>query len=56
MVKDTGLSALVATHNFELADKMDRRVRLQEGRLIDLRAGIAAETVGGRPVVSENFY
>ena len=56
VVKDTGLSALVATHNFELADKMDRRVRLQEGRLIDLRAGIAAETVGGRPVVSENFY
>lgn len=38
IVKETGLSALIATHNFELADKMDRKVKLQEGRLLDLRA------------------
>ncbi len=38
IVKETGLSALIATHNFELADKMDRKVQLQDGKLIDLRA------------------
>ena len=37
IVKETGLSALVATHNFDLADRMDRKVKLEEGRLIDLR-------------------
>lgn len=38
IIKETGLSALVATHNFELADRMDRKVRLENGKLIDLRA------------------
>ncbi len=38
LVKETKLSALIATHNFELADKMDRKVRLQNGQLVDLRA------------------
>ena len=38
IVKETGLSALVATHNFDLADRMDRKVRLEEGKLVDLRA------------------
>ena len=28
IVKETGLSALIATHNFDLADQMDRKVRL----------------------------
>lgn len=36
IVKETGLSALVATHNMELANQMDRKVRLQDGRLIDM--------------------
>ena len=34
LVRDTGLSALVATHNFELAARMDRRVRLEGGSLL----------------------
>lgn len=34
LVRDTGLSALVATHNLDLAAKMDRSVRLIEGKLI----------------------
>ena len=38
IVKETGLSALIATHNFELAGKMDRKVSLKEGTLHDLRA------------------
>jgi lipoprotein-releasing system ATP-binding protein len=34
MVRETGLSALIATHNPDLAARMDRRVRLHEGRLV----------------------
>lgn len=37
IVKETGLSALVATHNFDLADRMDRKVKLDSGKLIDMR-------------------
>lgn len=48
IVKETGLSALIATHNFELADKMDRKVSLKDGKLLDLRA---TQFVSG-----ENFY
>ena len=48
IVRETALSALIATHNFELADKMDRKVKLQDGRLIDLRAQVFAP--------GENFY
>ena len=48
IVKETHLSALVATHNFDLAGRMDRCVRLQEGKLIDLRASAF--------VSESNFY
>ena len=33
LVRETGLSALIATHNLELASQMDRRVRLDWGVL-----------------------
>ena len=32
LVRDTGLAALIATHNMDLAARMDRVVRLQAGR------------------------
>lgn len=35
MVRDTGLSALIATHNPDLARQMDRAVTLQDGKLVD---------------------
>ena len=35
LVKGAGLAALVGTHNPELASRMDRLVRLEEGRLVD---------------------
>ena len=35
LVKGAGLAALVGTHNPELASRMDRLVRLEEGRLLD---------------------
>ena len=34
LVRDTGLSALIATHNPDLAARMDRVVRLDAGRLV----------------------
>ncbi|MGB5559146.1 MAG: ABC transporter ATP-binding protein [Paracoccaceae bacterium] len=34
LVRDTGLSALIATHNLALAARMDRTVRMEAGRLI----------------------
>ncbi|WP_370207183.1 ABC transporter ATP-binding protein [Pararhodobacter marinus] len=33
LVRDTGLSALIATHNLELAARMDRVLRLEAGRI-----------------------
>jgi lipoprotein-releasing system ATP-binding protein len=32
----SGLAALVATHNLELADQMDRRVTLRDGRIVEM--------------------
>ena len=34
LVRETGLSALIATHNLDLAARMDRIVRLEAGRLV----------------------
>ena len=34
LVRETGLSALIATHNLDLAGRMDRIVRLDAGRVI----------------------
>ncbi|WP_027259439.1 MULTISPECIES: ABC transporter ATP-binding protein [Leisingera] len=34
LVRGTGLSALIATHNLELAARMDRQVKLQDGLLV----------------------
>ncbi|SLN64313.1 Lipoprotein-releasing system ATP-binding protein LolD [Roseovarius litorisediminis] len=34
LVRGTGLSALIATHNLELAARMDRVVRLDQGRVV----------------------
>ena len=33
LAQHTGLAALIATHNLELAQKMDRRVTLRDGRI-----------------------
>lgn len=49
VVKETGLSALIATHNIDLAHKMDRVVSLKDGTLIDTRACNFIKN-------TENFY
>ena len=35
LVRSTGLAALIATHNPELAARMDRTLRLDQGRILD---------------------
>ncbi|SHI38252.1 ABC transporter ATP-binding protein [Wenxinia saemankumensis] len=34
LVRGTGLAALIATHNLDLAARMDRQVRLEAGRIV----------------------
>jgi len=36
LVQATGLAALIATHNLDLAARMDRRVTLREGRVVEM--------------------
>jgi lipoprotein-releasing system ATP-binding protein len=36
LVRASGLAALVATHNMELAGRMDRRITLQDGKVVEL--------------------
>ena len=36
LARHTGLAALIATHNLDLAEQMDRRVTLRDGRIEDL--------------------
>ncbi|MEI2736409.1 MAG: ABC transporter ATP-binding protein [Rhodoblastus sp.] len=36
LVRATGLAAIIATHNFELAARMDRRITLRDGRIVEL--------------------
>lgn len=36
LVRGTGLSAVIATHNLELASRMDRQIRLDSGRLVTI--------------------
>lgn len=50
IVKETGLSALIATHNFELANKMDRKVQLADGKLVDNKVSSFISTG------AKNFY
>jgi len=47
-VRETGLSAIIATHNLELASKMDRKIMLKDGKIEDLRASLR--------VSDKNFY
>jgi lipoprotein-releasing system ATP-binding protein len=36
LIRASGLATIIATHNMELAARMDRRVTLQEGRVVEL--------------------
>ncbi len=41
LIEHTGVAALIATHNIELAKRMHRVLRLENGRLVELGAGQA---------------
>lgn len=49
IIKETGLAALIATHNLELASRMSRQLRLQDGKLQDLNEPIFTK-------IAKNFY
>ena len=36
LVRQSGLAALIATHNHELASRMDRRVTIEDGKVVEL--------------------
>ncbi|MBC8717630.1 ABC transporter ATP-binding protein [Ochrobactrum sp. Marseille-Q0166] len=36
LVRQSGLAAMIATHNHDLARRMDRRVTLKDGKVVDL--------------------
>jgi lipoprotein-releasing system ATP-binding protein len=36
LVQASGLAVIVATHNLEIADRMDRRVTLKDGRVVEM--------------------
>ncbi len=36
LVKASGLAAIIATHNMDLAGRMDRRVTLREGKIVEI--------------------
>lgn len=38
LVRGTGMAALIATHNLELAGRMDRQLRMDQGGLTDISA------------------
>jgi len=39
LIHTTGVAALIATHNLELAGRMDRILRMEEGLLIEIPRG-----------------
>jgi lipoprotein-releasing system ATP-binding protein len=36
LARQSGLAALIATHNLDLAEQMDRRVTLRDGRVEEM--------------------
>lgn len=47
LVRQSGLAALIATHNEELAARMDRRVTLRDGKVVELSRAPAAGASSG---------
>ena len=36
LVRASGLAALIATHNMDIAERMDRRITLEEGKIVEI--------------------
>jgi lipoprotein-releasing system ATP-binding protein len=39
LFKSEGVAALIATHNLELASRMDRVLRMENGQLVEVAPG-----------------
>ena len=52
LVRASGLAAIIATHNLELAARMDRRVTLQEGSGGVVRSAVRCGAASRRPELS----
>ncbi len=39
LVEQEGVAALIATHNYDLAERMDRSLRLEEGKVVAVKTG-----------------
>ncbi len=46
-IRKTGLAALIATHNYELAERMDRILRLENGLLVEHTQGRLGAVMNG---------
>ncbi len=58
IVKDEGVAALIATHNYALAERMDRSLRLEEGKVVAVQTGPidiaeALASIKDEPVTAE---
>ena len=49
IIKETGLAALIATHNMELAMRMSKQLKLKDGVLININEPILSK-------ITKNFY
>jgi len=36
LVRKTGMSAVIATHNYELSQLMDRQIALKKGKIVEV--------------------
>lgn len=46
LARGAGLAALIATHNLELAARMDRQLTIRDGRVIDITGSIGRSRAG----------
>jgi lipoprotein-releasing system ATP-binding protein len=59
LIRSTGVAALIATHNYDLAGRMDRVLRLDEGSLVEVtlhkRPAAAPEAAFASPIADLAF-
>jgi len=53
VIKETGLAALIATHNMDLASRMHRQLKLENGQLTEVYNGVRGKVAS---LISGNFY
>jgi lipoprotein-releasing system ATP-binding protein len=46
LVRASGVAAVIATHNMELAERMDRRVTIQDGQVVELKPAAKGQKSG----------